>query len=207
MHNCPRFPSGYNPKRILIGDVDGDGLADLIYINDMKVTLWINKSGNGWSDPIIITGTPLVTDMDAVRLVDMFGNGVAGVLWSADAGLARTNMFFLDFTGGSKPYMLNEMDNHIGSLTHVAYAPSTRFYLEDQRRRETRWQTPLPFPVQVVAHVEVIDALSGGKLTTQYSYHHGYWDGVEREFRGFGRVEQRDTEVFEDYNSPGLHPD
>lgn len=207
MHNCPRFPYGYNPKRILIGDIDGDGLADLVYIDDTKVTLWINQSGNGWSDPITITGTPPVTDMDAVRLVDLFGNGIAGILWSADVGLARTNMFFLDFTGGNKPYILSEMDNHIGSLTRVSYAPSTRFYLEDQKRRETRWKTPLPFPVQVVAQVEVIDALSGGKLTTQYHYHHGYWDGVEREFRGFGRVEQRDTEVFEDYNSTGLHSD
>ena len=80
-----------------------------------------------------------------------------------------------------------------------------RFYLEDEKRPETRWRTPLPFPVQVVARVEVIDAISGGKLTTEYRYHHGYWDGAEREFRGFGRVEQRDTETFEDYNAAGLH--
>src|SRR5262249_7250730 len=28
------------------------------------------------------------------------------------------------------------------------------------------------------------------------AYHHGYFDGVEREFRGFGMVEQWDTEEF-----------
>ena len=55
--------------------------------------------------------------------------------------------------------------------------------------------------MQVVARVEVIDALSGGKLTTEYRYHHGYWDGAEREFRGFGRVEQLDTEIFEEFNA------
>jgi hypothetical protein len=196
MRNCPRFPYGYDPKRILLGDVDGDGLADLVYVQDTKVTLWINQSGNRWSDPIEITGTPPVYDMDAIRLTDLLGVGVSGVLWSADAGgLSRDSMFFLDFTGGQKPYLLNEMDNHMGALTRVGYAPSTRFYLEDQKRLETRWTTPLPFPVQVVARVEVIDAISGGKLTTEYSYHHGYWDGVEREFRGFGRVDHRDTEI------------
>src|SRR5262249_4157543 len=42
------------------------------------------------------------------------------------------------------------------------------------------------------------DFFSGGKLTTEYSYHHGYWDGYEREFRGFGRVDYRDAEVFSD---------
>ena len=75
-------------------------------------------------------------------------------------------------------------------MTRVGYAPSTQFYLEDQKRPETRWKTPLPFPVQVVARVEVIDEISRGKLTTEYRYHHGYWDGAEREFRGFGMVEQ-----------------
>jgi RHS repeat-associated protein len=198
MRHSPRFPYGYNPKRILIGDVDGDGVADLVYVDNNKVTLWINQSGNAWSEPIVITGTPPVSDMDAVRLADMLGTGVSGVLWSADFGaLSRQSMFFLDFTGGVKPYLLHEMDNHIGAVTRVQYAPSTQFMIADYKKPATRWRTPLPFPVQVVARVEVIDELSGGKLTTKYSYHHGYWDGAEREFRGFGMVERFDTETFQ----------
>jgi len=187
MHNSPRFPYNYDPRRILVGDVDGDGLADLVYVDDTKVTLWINQSGNCWSEPVIIEGTPPVSDMNAVRLVDLLGTGIGGVLWSTDSGAPERNtMFFLDFTGGSKPYLLHEMDNHMGALTRVGYAPSTQFYLTDEQQLKTRWKTPLPFPVQVVARVEVLDAISGGKLTTEYSYHHGYWDGAEREFRGFG---------------------
>jgi RHS repeat-associated protein len=206
MENSPRFPYGYDPRRILIGDVDGDGLADIVYVDDTKVTLWINQSGNGWSDPITIKGTPPVSDIDAVRLVDVLGSGISGVLWSRDAnGLSREHVFFLDFTGGLKPYLLHQMDNHIGAVTKVDYASSTRFYLEDQKLPETRWKTTLPFPVHVVSRVEVIDYFSKGKLTTEYHYRHGYWDGAEREFRGFGMVEQRDTESFEDYSGGGLH--
>lgn len=206
MRESPRFPDGYDPKRILVGDVDGDGLADIVYVDNTKVQLWINQSGNGWSAPITILGTPPVSDMDSVRLVDILGSGISGVLWSADAGgLSRESMYFLDFTGGLKPYLLHEMDNHIGAVTRVHYAPSTHYFSEDQKRPATRWKTPLPFPVHVVAQVEVIDAFSKGKLTTEYRYHHGYWDGAEREFRGFGRVEQLDTESFEKYDSAGLH--
>lgn len=206
MENSPRFPYGYDPKRILIGDVDGDGLADIVYVDDTKVTLWINQSGNRWSNPIQILGTPPVSDMDAVRLADMLGSGISGVLWSTDkVNNSRGSMFFFYFTGGIKPYLLSEMNNHMGSVTRVGYSSSTQFYLEDQKQLATHWKTPLPFPVQVVACIEVIDEISKGKLTTEYRYHHGYWDGAEREFRGFGMVEQLDTETFEVYNKTGLH--
>lgn len=213
MRNSPRFEDaaffpgiGFDPKRLLVGDVDGDGVADLVYVSSGHITVWINQDGNGFSDPIVIHGTPPVTDATAVRLADMLGTGTEGILWTYDFGaFADSTYKFLDLTGGVKPYVLDRMDNHMGAVTKVAYAASTRFYLEDDARPETRWRTSLPFPVQVVARVEVIDQISQGKLTTEYRYHHGYWDGVEREFRGFGMVEQLDTETFADFNTPGAH--
>ena len=197
MSRSPKLPLNYDPQRILIGDVDGDGAADIVYVSDRSVTLWINQSGNGWSEPIEILGTPSVSDQDSIRLVDLMGSGVSGILWSRDVSQATRPMFFLDLTNGVKPYLMTHVDNNIGAITRIHYASSTQFYLDDQQNPATRWKTPLPFPVQVVASVETIDSISGGKLTTEYSYHHGYWDGVEREFRGFGRVDQRDTEKFD----------
>lgn len=197
MRDCPQLPDDFDPRRVLLGDIDGDELADLVYVDHGRVLLWINQSGNGWSAPIVIGGTPAVSDMDTVRLVDLDGAGVSGLLWSADAdGTGHPTMRFLDFIGGRKPYLLCEMDNHLGAVTRITYAPSTRDYLADQARPATRWRTPLPFPVQVVARVEKIDRISNSTLTTEYRYHHGYWDGTEREFRGFGRVDQYDAETF-----------
>ena len=77
-------------------------------------------------------------------------------------------MFFLDFTSGVKPYQLNEMDNHLGAITKVDYEPSTHFYLEDRKNPKTRWRKTLPFPVQVVAKVEVIDTISKALQYTPY---------------------------------------
>src|SRR6202011_5934024 len=50
--------------------------------------------------------------------------------------------------------------------------------------------------VHVVTRVETNDLISGNRFATRNAYHHGYFDGVEREFRGFGRVDQWDTEEF-----------
>lgn len=199
------LPDQFDPQRVILGDVDGDGLADLVYVSDREVTLWINRTGNGWSDPVTVRGTPAVNGMVTVRLTDLQGSGVAGLLWTRDADASgQPQHFFLDFTGGVKPYLLTGMDNNLGAVTEVTYTSSTREYLRDAVQPATRWRTTLPFPVQVVERVTVTDALSGGTLTTEYRYHHGYWDGREREFRGFGMVEQLDTEVFSAYTGRGL---
>ena len=48
--------------------------------------------------------------------------------------------------------------------------------------------------MHVVTRVEAHDHVSDNRSVTRYAYHHGYFDGPEREFRGFGLVEQWDTE-------------
>ncbi len=196
MRRAPRLPEGHDPRRLLLGDIDGDGVADLVYVDHARVLLWGNRTGNEWTpEAVTITGTPDVVDADGVQLVDLHGTGMAGVLWSTVGNGSGSTVRFLDLSGGVKPYLLDSMDNHLGSKTTVDYRPSTSFFLADQADPATRWRTTLPFPTHVVARVEVQDAHSGGRLVTEYRYHHGYWDGVEREFRGFARVEQLDTET------------
>src|SRR5262245_8663115 len=208
MRTAPRLPDGFDPRRLLLGDVDGDGAADLVYVDDGRVLLWGNRSGNGWTpEPVVITGTPAVVDTDSLQLADLYGAGMAGLLWIRPAnGSGDSGARFLDFSGGHKSGLLDTLDNHLGARTTVQYRPSTEFFLRDDRDPATRWRTTLPFPVHVVARVDVVDEISSGTMTTEYRYHHGYWDGVEREFRGFAMVEQFDTETFVDPDSDaGIH--
>jgi RHS repeat-associated protein len=211
MSDSPLFADGsqqsFDPRRVLLGDLDGDGVDDVAYVEPRRLTVWINQGGRGWGEPLVIADTPPFTDTDAVRVADPLGSGFQGVLWTADEAGGASHYRFLELTGARKPYLLTRIDNHRGVITHIEHVSSTEFYLADLDDPQARWKTPLPFPVQVVKRVERIDEISGGKLTAEYRYRHGYWDGREREFRGFGLVDQLDSETFENFNTPGLHGD
>jgi hypothetical protein len=205
MENAPRIGYRFNPKRLFLSDIDGGGCADLIYVDHDAVHFWFNQSGNGWSGKQTIPGTPAVSDMSAIQLADFYGTGTACIVWSYDYQFQPGgNYKVLDFCGGEKPHLLVEMDNNMGATTRAQYAPSIRFYLKDKEDGNP-WATHLPFPVQVLEKTEVIDHINKAKFVTRYEYHHGYYDGREREFRGFGRVDQYDTEIFEDFSSKDLY--
>ncbi len=205
MATAPRLAANFDPKRLFLADLDGSGCADLVYVDFDRIRFWFNRSGNGWSEEQVIHNTPFVMDMMAIQFADLFGTGTATLVWSYDYHMQPGgNYKALDFCGGVKPYVLTEMNNNLGATTRVEYAPSTEYYLEDKAKGQP-WVTNLPFPVHVVKKVEVIDHISKTKMVTSYKYHHGYYDGQEREFRGFGRVDQLDTEVFDDFRKPGLH--
>ena len=132
--------------------------------------------------------------------IDLLGNGTACLVWSSPLpGDARRPMRYVNLMGERKPHLLVRTINNLGAETRVDYAPSTKFYLQDKRDGKP-WITRLPFPVHVVERVETYDHISRNRFVTRYAYHHGYFDGDEREFRGFGMVEQWDTEAFEDYS-------
>ena len=114
-------------------------------------------------------------------------------------------MRYVDLMGGQKPHLLVKTVNNLGAETRVQYAPSTKFYLQDKRDGKP-WITRLPFPVHVVERVETYDHISRNRFVTRYAYHHGYFDGDEREFRGFGMVEQWDTEEFAALTGSGTLP-
>ncbi|TXH68383.1 MAG: toxin [Lysobacteraceae bacterium] len=198
MEDAPWFdqPEQFEQARLRLADIDGSGTADLLYLHREGVRAYFNRSGNGWSRPHVLGVFPRVDELKHIAPLDLFGNGTACLVWSSPlAADARAPMRYVDLMGGRKPHLLIRVANNLGAETRIAYAPSTRFYLQDRRDGDP-WITRLPFPVQVVERVETVDYVSRSRFVTRYAYHHGYYDPVEREFRGFGMVEQWDTEAY-----------
>jgi RHS repeat-associated protein len=198
MDNAPHFdhPDLFDHKRIRLSDIDGSGTTDIIYLHGDGVRLYFNQSGNSWAKAQVMNVFPRVDDLVSIVPTDLLGNGTACLVWSSPLpGDTSRPMRYVNLMGSQKPHLLVKTINNLGAETCVEYAPSTKFYLQD-KRDGIPWITKLPFPVHVVEKVTVKDKWRDTEFATTYSYHHGYFDGVEREFRGFGRVEQIDVETY-----------
>lgn len=207
MEDSPWFdlPDQFDSRRIRLGDLDGSGPADLLYIRPDHVSIWRNQSGNSWraEESIRIPG---FHSLASVNVADLLGRGTASIVWSSRApGDVGPSLRYIDLVGKKKPHLLRRMTNNLGAETHLHYASSTKFYLAD-RLAGRPWITHLPFPVHVCEKVETFDRISKNYFVTRYAFHHGYFDGVEREFRGFGMVEQWDTESFAALSASDVFP-
>jgi RHS repeat-associated protein len=184
----------FDPRRVRLADIDGSGTVDLIYLGSDAVRMYFNRSGNGWTAPYVLRAFPRFDNTVNVQVTDLLGNGTACLVWSSPLPHdAPAPLRFVDLMDGQKPHLLVGVENNFGARTVVKYTASTQFYLQDQQAGRP-WITRLPFPVHVVERVELYDDISRNRFVTRYAYHHGFFDGVEREFRGFGMVEQIDTE-------------
>ena len=205
MDFCPVFdtPDLFNPDYIHLADVNGTGATDILYLGKNKFRAWLNQSGNRWSEEADIAPFPTTELPSRLSVGDFLGNGTACVIWSSPLPrYATTPLQYVDLMGGKKPYLLTGYKNQAGKEVTLEYKSSTHFYLADKLAGNP-WVTKLPFPVHCLTKVSSRDTVTRAYLTTEYAYHHGYYDHAEREYRGFGRVEQTDTETFDEFVKSG----
>jgi RHS repeat-associated protein len=204
MDGSPSFDTSdqFDARRVRLGDIDGSGTTDILYLGADNVAIYFNQSGNSLADKQILPGGfPATNNLTSVSVMDLLGSGTACLVWSSPlASDSGRQMQYVDLMGGQKPHLILIVKNNLGAETRVRYAPSTKFYVEDWEAG-TPWVTKLAFPVHVAERVEVFDYIGRTRLVSTYRYRHGYFDGVEREFRGFGYVEQTDAESFGDSGS------
>jgi RHS repeat-associated protein len=186
-------PDLFDPKRVRFADIDGSGTSDIIYLGHDGVRLYANQAGNSLSAATRLRSLPPVDSRSSLSVVDLLGQGTACLVWSSPLPGERP-LAYVDLMGGKKPHLLERIANNLGAETRIAYTSSTTFYLRDQAEG-IAWLTRLPFPVQVIERIEHHDLVTRSRLVSRFAYRHGYFDGYEREFRGFARAEQWDAET------------
>ncbi|PIE70712.1 MAG: insecticidal toxin complex protein [Deltaproteobacteria bacterium] len=198
--NAPWFdaPDIFNPDYLRLADIDGSGTTDIIYLGNNTFSCWLNLSGNAFADtPFTISSFPDIHTHARITVTDLLGNGVACIVWSSDlAKDSSSPLRYIDLMSSKKPHILIGYKNNLGQETTLEYTPSTTFYLDDKKAGKP-WITKLHFPVHCLSRTETRDLISGYRFVSSYTYHHGYYDHAEREFRGFGMVEQTDSEIFD----------
>ncbi len=202
MSNAPLFdhPDVFDPKYIALADISGTGAPDIIYIAHAKCIAYINLSGNSLANGVEVCQLPAMDPFTKVTVIDFLGNGTACIVWSSPLPqYASSPVRYIDLMGGRKPYLMTSYVNGMGKMTEVTYKQSTKYYIEDKLAGRP-WATRLPFPVHCIQQIKTTDSVSNTSYVQQYSYHHGYYDHEEREFRGFGRVETIDTDIAYAFN-------
>lgn len=207
MGNCPDLGADFNTKRLFFADLDGSGSKDMLYFYLDHVKIYFNQSGNAWSAPIEIPFPADIlqfSDLDQISFADLFARGTTCLVLSKEHAFPAPKRWYYDFGQQQKPYLLQKIINNLGAETEISYRSSVDYYLQD-KQAGLPWITSLPFPVQVVAEVTHRDLISKTTLVQHHAYHHGYYDGEEQEFRGFGRVDMQDTETIDDFSTDSAY--
>lgn len=187
----------FSPDQVYLADSDGSGTTDILYAHSTWLELFINRSGNEFSAPVRID-LPDGVKFDRtcqLQMADTLGLGVSSLILTVPH--MRPCHWRLDLTQ-NKPWLLNTVNNNMGAETALFYRSSAQFWLDEKQRAQEQGQSVashLPFPLHLLWRTEVRDEITGNVLTRALDYAHGVWDGKEREFRGFGRLVQVDTDT------------
>ena len=195
------YPGG-NIERASLQDVNADGLADLAVDRACgdDLWLWVNLGNDTFAESCTITDLPLSFDA-VIRWADINGNGTTDLIY-ADSSLpgSKINAVDLGVLLAGTPYVnvMTSIDNGYGRSTAITYRSSTEHYLSAYAAGNP-WTITLPFPTSVVSRTDVSIGLSldtcadgpnGDVYTTDFVYRDGYYDPLEKQFRGFSFVKQ-----------------
>lgn len=185
-------PARFLPRQCFLADINGDGFTDVIYVDSDAIYVWVNQCGTAMAMAQIIRYPP-VASAETVRTVDMLGTGTAGLLFGLSYRAGHREPYrFIDFTTGTKPYLLSRVDNGVGGVTEINYGSSTAHRQRDEDAGRD-WHTFLPTAVQVVNSIYRTDTITGQAHTTTHRYHDGHYDADTRRFIGFGQVEVEES--------------
>ncbi|AXA56898.1 SpvB/TcaC N-terminal domain-containing protein [Pseudomonas thivervalensis] len=204
----------FNTERVRIADVDGSGAPSLIYLRSDCFEIYFNHGGNGLEQTPLQVSWPdglRYDNLCQVTLADLQGLGCASLILSVPHHTPdmKPRHWRYDFVA-ARPYMLSATNNNMGCSSTLTYRSSAQFWLDEKAQRVTKDEALdcyLPMALPLVARQQQMDEITGNCLTQRFTYYEGDYDSYHREFRGFGRLYQFDSELpSEDRNSDFTAP-
>ncbi len=169
-----------------LDDINGDGLSDVVVVAGREVKYAINRNGETFSQVARIGSDavdgelPLRDATVTVLMADINGNGSTDVVWlDAQGRVTALELFPV------RPNQLSRVENSLGQITEITYTTSVQQMALDSGE----WAHPLPHPMLIVEQIDRSDAVHGVHEITRYRYRDGFYDGLEKRFRGFAHVE------------------
>lgn len=193
--DSPRFAASdeFDAGRLRFIDFDGSGTTDLVYLGRGEITIWINAAGNRLVPGPHFRSVPYLDNVSDVAILDFLGDGRPCLVWSSPLPGRDSALHYLPLAGADRARLLLAVDDSRGGETRFTYSSSAAHYLRDKRSGQP-WTTRLPQHVTVVDRREVFDHIGGTSSVQRLEYRDGFFDGAERKFRGFGRVNVYDAD-------------
>jgi RHS repeat-associated protein len=169
-------------------DLNGDELSDIVVVQNDVLRYALNRNGStfdSWVEITEVNGSSLPTReaTTAVLYADMNANGSTDVVWADNKGL----LVYLELFP-ARPNLLTRVDNGLGGIVDVTYGTSVQHMARDGG--SDSWNHRLSHAAVVVDSIDRWDLLSQQHELRTYGYSHGYYDGLERSFRGFEEVRE-----------------
>lgn len=194
-----------------IEDINGDGLADIIAVTGNEVRLSLNKNGDTFAPIMLINSAslgsgmvPTRTDTTVVSYADMNGNGSSDIVFiQANGSISYLELFPV------RPNLMSRIDNGIGAVQLITYGTSISEQGRDALAGKP-WPNRVPNATSLVTRVDSFVTLTGSdsgglREIVTYRYHSGYYDGVEKQFRGYENLEREySSDMSRDAQEPGV---
>ncbi|WP_285420772.1 SpvB/TcaC N-terminal domain-containing protein [Pseudomonas sp. efr-133-TYG-5] len=188
----------FDADRVRIADLDGSGAPALIYLCPDYFEIYANYGGNALAQEPLRVPWPEDVHYDnlcQVTFADLQGLGCASLLLTVPHMTPRHWVYHFV---SERPYLLNGCNNNMGYSATLGHVSSAQAWLDEKRQLLEADQTPvchLPFPQQLLGWLRQDDEITGNCLMQFFEYFEGRYDARERELRGFGRVQQTDSEL------------
>ncbi len=174
-------------------DVNQDGWSDCVSIESGVVKVWINRGGTAFAAPITISG-PQIPEYEegvtGIRFADVNGNGSTDIVWNRTDGSTAQRLQYLELSPAMKPHLLVSAINELGGSISAEYRSSVDYMVEAAATPE-QWTMVSPIPIPVVGALVEEDG-RGNSYRIEISYRNAYYDGEEKEFRGFAAATRRE---------------